>query len=46
MRSSAAAARTATSAGGSGWEPNAHVGVGIDADAFIALLVERISSLG
>jgi purine nucleosidase/pyrimidine-specific ribonucleoside hydrolase len=29
-----------------GWEPNAHVGVGIDADAFISLLVERISSLG
>jgi purine nucleosidase/pyrimidine-specific ribonucleoside hydrolase len=29
-----------------GWEPNAHVGVGIDADAFIELLVERISSLG
>ena len=28
------------------WEPNAHVGVGIDADAFIRLLVERISSLG
>ena len=29
-----------------GWESNAHVGVGIDADAFISLLVERISSLG
>ena len=29
-----------------GWEPNAHVGVGIDADAFIELLVERIASLG
>jgi inosine-uridine nucleoside N-ribohydrolase len=29
-----------------GWEPNAHVGVDIDAEAFIALLVERISSLG
>jgi inosine-uridine nucleoside N-ribohydrolase len=28
------------------WEPNAHVSVGIDADAFISLLVERISSLG
>jgi inosine-uridine nucleoside N-ribohydrolase len=28
------------------WEPNAHVSVGIDADAFIALLVELISSLG
>lgn len=29
-----------------GWEPNAHVGVDIDADAFVELLVERISSLG
>jgi inosine-uridine nucleoside N-ribohydrolase len=29
-----------------GWEPNAQVAVGIDADAFISLLVERISSLG
>jgi inosine-uridine nucleoside N-ribohydrolase len=29
-----------------GWEPNAHVAVGIDKDAFITLLVERISSLG
>ena len=29
-----------------GWEPNAHVAVDIDADAFIELLVERISSLG
>ncbi len=29
-----------------GWEPNAHVAVGIDKDAFIELLVERISSLG
>jgi inosine-uridine nucleoside N-ribohydrolase len=29
-----------------GWEPNAHVAVGIDAEAFIALLVERISALG
>ncbi|HKP19676.1 MAG TPA: nucleoside hydrolase [Gaiellaceae bacterium] len=29
-----------------GWAPNAHVAVGIDAEAFIALLVERISSLG
>ena len=28
------------------WEPNAHVSVGIDADAFVALLVERITSLG
>ena len=29
-----------------GWEPNAHVAVEIDADAFVRLLVERISSLG
>jgi inosine-uridine nucleoside N-ribohydrolase len=29
-----------------GWGPNAQVAVGIDKDAFIALLVERISSLG
>jgi len=28
------------------WEPNAHVAVAIDAEAFISLLVERISSLG
>ena len=28
-----------------GWEPNAHVAVEIDADAFIELLVERLSSL-
>ena len=28
------------------WEKNAHVSVDIDADAFIRLLVERISSLG
>jgi inosine-uridine nucleoside N-ribohydrolase len=28
-----------------GWEPNANVAVDIDADAFVALLVERISSL-
>ena len=28
------------------WEPNAHVAVEIDADAFIELLVERLSSLG
>ena len=27
-----------------GNEPNAHVGVGVDADAFVALLVERLSS--
>ena len=25
-------------------EPNAHVGVGVDADAFLALLIERIST--
>jgi inosine-uridine nucleoside N-ribohydrolase len=32
--------------GRAGWEPNAHVAVEIDADAFIRLLVDRISSLG
>ncbi len=29
-----------------GWEPNATVGVDIDAAGFISLLLERISSLG
>jgi inosine-uridine nucleoside N-ribohydrolase len=29
-----------------GWEPNAEVGVDIDADAFVELLLERIGSLG
>jgi inosine-uridine nucleoside N-ribohydrolase len=29
-----------------GWEPNAHVATGIDAEAFLDLLVERIISLG
>ena len=29
-----------------GKEPNVHVGVGIDAEAFVDLLVERIASLG
>ena len=29
-----------------GWEPNAHVAVEIDAEAFIELLVERLSALG
>jgi inosine-uridine nucleoside N-ribohydrolase len=28
-----------------GWEPNAHVAVGIDADAFLDLLIERLNSL-
>jgi inosine-uridine nucleoside N-ribohydrolase len=28
------------------WEPNAHVAVDIDAEAFVRLLVDRISSLG
>ncbi|HZQ63762.1 MAG TPA: nucleoside hydrolase [Gaiellaceae bacterium] len=28
-----------------GWEPNAEVGVDIDADGFVALLLERIASL-
>jgi inosine-uridine nucleoside N-ribohydrolase len=29
-----------------GKAPNAHVGVDVDADAFLELLVERIASLG
>ncbi len=29
-----------------GWEPNAHVGLDIHADAFLDLLVERLNSLG
>lgn len=29
-----------------GWEPNCHVAVGIDADRFMGLLVERIARLG
>jgi inosine-uridine nucleoside N-ribohydrolase len=32
--------------GRAGWEPNCHVAVGVDAEAFLELLVERISSLG
>jgi purine nucleosidase/pyrimidine-specific ribonucleoside hydrolase len=31
---------------GDRWEPNAHVATGIDAERFLALLIERISSLG
>ena len=38
--------RTHVDLQGAHWEPNAHVAVDIDADAFIELLVERISSLG
>jgi inosine-uridine nucleoside N-ribohydrolase len=29
-----------------GWRPNAHVGVGVDGERFMALLLERIASLG
>jgi inosine-uridine nucleoside N-ribohydrolase len=29
-----------------GWEPNAHVAVGIRAEVFLDLLVERLNSLG
>jgi inosine-uridine nucleoside N-ribohydrolase len=29
-----------------GWEPNAEVGVDVDADGFVALVLERISALG
>jgi inosine-uridine nucleoside N-ribohydrolase len=32
--------------GRAGWEPNAHVGVDIDAQGFVDFLVERLSSLG
>ncbi len=32
--------------GRAGWEPNCHVGVGVDADGFAELLIERVSSLG
>ena len=31
---------------GAEWEPNCHVAVDVDANAFLDLLVERISSLG
>jgi inosine-uridine nucleoside N-ribohydrolase len=31
--------------GRAGWEPNCHIGVGVDADGFTELLVERINSL-
>jgi inosine-uridine nucleoside N-ribohydrolase len=29
-----------------GWEPNARVGVGVDGERFLALLLERVASLG
>ena len=32
--------------GRAGWEPNAHVGVDIDAQGFVDFLVERLASLG
>jgi inosine-uridine nucleoside N-ribohydrolase len=32
--------------GRAGWEPNAHVGVDIDAPGFVDFLVERLASLG
>jgi inosine-uridine nucleoside N-ribohydrolase len=38
--------RTHVDLRGDRWEPNCHVAVGIDADRFLALLIERISSLG
>jgi purine nucleosidase len=38
--------RTNVDVRGRGGEPNAKVAIGIDADAFIRLLVERIASLG
>jgi inosine-uridine nucleoside N-ribohydrolase len=38
--------RTHVDLRGDRWEANAHVAVGIDAERFLALLVERINSLG
>ena len=38
--------RTHVDMRGDRWEANCHVAVGIDADRFLALLIERISSLG
>jgi purine nucleosidase/pyrimidine-specific ribonucleoside hydrolase len=38
--------RTHVELKGQHWEPNCHVATGIDADRFLALLTERISSLG
>ncbi len=38
--------RTHVDLRGDDWEPNCHVAVAIDADRFLALLIERISSLG
>jgi inosine-uridine nucleoside N-ribohydrolase len=32
--------------GSMGWEPNAHVAAGIDADRFLEFLISRISALG
>ena len=32
--------------GRAGWEPNAHVALGIDAEGFVDFLVERLASLG
>jgi inosine-uridine nucleoside N-ribohydrolase len=32
--------------GRAGWEPNAHVAVGIDAQRFVDFLIERLASLG
>jgi purine nucleosidase/pyrimidine-specific ribonucleoside hydrolase len=38
--------RTHVDMRGDRWEPNCHVAVGIDADRFLSLLIERINSLG
>jgi inosine-uridine nucleoside N-ribohydrolase len=38
--------RTHVDVRGDRWEPNCHVAVEIDAERFLALLIERISSLG
>jgi purine nucleosidase len=32
--------------GSAGWQPNCHVGVEIDSERFLELLIERISRLG
>jgi inosine-uridine nucleoside N-ribohydrolase len=38
--------RTHVDLQGAHWEPNAHVAVDIDAERFLGMLIERISSLG
>jgi inosine-uridine nucleoside N-ribohydrolase len=38
--------RTHVDLRGRSWAPNCHVAIGIDAERFLTLLVQRISSLG